>query len=103
MAILVLVTIPQDKAKFLAELLLNNKLCACVNILNGVQSFFWWDGKIDQENESLLLIKTKSSLFSELEKLIISNHPYTVPEIIALKIDKINKKYLDWLNKEACG
>jgi len=102
-AIVVLVTIPKDKAKTLAEILLKNKVCACVNILGEVESLFWWEGKINIEKESLLFIKTKASLFNKLKKLIKNNHPYTVPEIIALEVDKINKEYLDWLDQEACG
>jgi len=102
-AIVVLVTIPKDKAKALAEILLKNKMCACVNILGEVESLFWWEGKINIEKESLLFIKTKASLFNKLKKLIKNNHPYTVPEIIALEVDKINKEYSDWLSQEACG
>ena len=103
MAIMVLVTTPHGKAKDLAKILLKQKVCACVNIIDRVESFFWWQGKINTETESLLIIKTKSSLFSKLEKIIKHNHSYTVPEIIAFEIDKINKGYKEWLNKEACG
>ena len=98
MALLVLVTIPQDEAKGLVKILLKEKACACVNIVKGVESFFWWEGKIDTEKESLLIIKTKKALFSRLEKLIKNNHPYDVPEIIGFEIDKINKEYSNWLN-----
>lgn len=99
---MVLVTVPKDKAKNLANILLQEKVCACVNIIGGLESFFWWEGKIDAETESLLIIKTKDSSFSKLEELIKKNHPYSVPEIIGFQIDKINKSYLDWLNKEVC-
>ncbi|MBU2265888.1 MAG: divalent-cation tolerance protein CutA, partial [Candidatus Omnitrophica bacterium] len=57
----------------------------------------------DTAKEALLVIKTKNSNFSKLEKLIKSIHPYIVPEIIAFKIDKINKKYFSWLIKESSG
>jgi periplasmic divalent cation tolerance protein len=102
-AIAVLVTVPQKKAKALAKIILQKKVCACVNILRGVESLFWWEGKIDSAKESLLIIKTKSRLFPKLEKVIKSHHPYQVPEIIALTIDKVNKEYLNWLNKESSG
>ncbi|MCQ9206148.1 MAG: divalent-cation tolerance protein CutA [Omnitrophica bacterium] len=102
MALMVLVTVPKDKAKNLANILLQQKVCACVNIVGGLESFFWWEGKIDTETESLLIIKTKDAIFSKLEELIKKNHPYSVPEIIGFQIDKINKSYLDWLNKEVC-
>lgn len=97
---MVLVTVPKDKAKDLANILLQQKVCACVNIVGGLESFFWWEGKIDSETESLLIIKTKDSVFSKLEELIKRNHPYSVPEIIGFQIARINKSYLDWLNKE---
>lgn len=103
MAILVLVTVPEKNAEDLTEILIGRKLCACVNIVKEVESFFWWEGKINKEKESLLLIKTKSRLFSKLKRCIQSNHPYSVPEIIAFEIDKINKEYLNWLNKETSG
>ena len=100
MAMLVMVTIPKEDAKRLANILLKEKICACVNIIDEINSLFWWKGKIDEEKESLLLIKTKKTLFTELEGIIIKNHPYEVPEIIGFEINKINKDYSDWLNQE---
>ena len=101
MAIAVLVTIPNENAQGLAKVLLEERVCACVNIVSGVKSFFWWEGKIDEAQESLLIIKTKDALFGKLQTVVKENHPYSVPEIISLKIDDINKEYLAWLNKEA--
>ncbi len=101
--LIVLVTAPERKAKTLARKILEKKLCACVNLIGGLESFFWWEGRIDTTKETLLLIKTKTSNFLKLEKFIKSNHPYQVPEIIACKIDKINKTYLSWLVKESSG
>lgn len=99
--LIVLVTIPQNKAKAFAKKLLKQRLCACVNVIKGVESFFWWKGKIDTAKEALLLIKTKDSNFIPLKKFIESIHPYEVCEVIACRIDKINKKYLSWLTKES--
>ncbi len=67
------------------------------------RSFYWWEGKICGEEEFILLIKTKASLFSRLEKRIKEIHPYTVPEIIALPIEKGSPEYLDWLGRETQG
>jgi len=97
MVIMVFVTIPKEKAGELAQKLLEAKLCACVNIIGKVESYFWWEGKIDQASESLLLIKTKDSLYTDLERVIKSNHPYDLPEIIALAASNINKEYSNWL------
>jgi len=102
MYIVVFVTVPtKAKAKIIADFLLNKKLVACVNILSKVDSYFWWDEKIDKAKELLLIIKTKKKLFPKLVKAVKSKHPYTVPEIIALPIILGNKSYLDWLN-ESC-
>lgn len=100
MPIVVLVTIPQKYARSLAKTLLKKRVCACVNILKGIESLFWWQGKIDTEKEALLFIKTKDSAFSKLKKVIKCNHPYDLPEIIALKVGKINNEYHQWLDKE---
>ncbi|MDD5006222.1 MAG: divalent-cation tolerance protein CutA [Candidatus Omnitrophica bacterium] len=99
---MVLVTIPRVfKAKKLIDFLLSKKLAACINIIPKVDSFFWWQGKIDKAKESLLVIKTKKSLFDKLVKAIKSKHPYDVPEIIAIDIVSGNKDYLEWIN-ESC-
>lgn len=101
MIIAVLVTIPEKDAEHLSKMLLEERVCACVNIVKGVKSLFWWQGKIDETQEAILIIKTKDSLFGKLKTLIKNNHPYEVPEVISFKIDQINQEYLDWVNKEA--
>jgi len=103
MVMVVLVTIPKAKAKAMAKLLLKKRVCACVNIINNVESFFWWQGKIDTAKESLLIIKTKKSFFLKLKDIVKANHPYKVVEIIGFEINKINSEYRQWLDKEICG
>jgi periplasmic divalent cation tolerance protein len=77
------------------------KKAACVNIVPRVDSLFRWKGKIDSARESLLLVKTKSSLLSEIIGLVKQAHSYEVPEIIALPIIAGSEEYLKWLDK-AC-
>ena len=101
MAITVLVAIPGNEAERMAEMLVKERVCACVNVVAGVKSFFWWEGKVDTAEESLLIIKTKESLFPRLKEMVSANHSYSVPEIISFKIDNLNQPYLEWLNKEA--
>jgi len=101
MVIAVLVTIPAKDAQNLAKMLLTERVCACVNIIEGGKSLFWGDGKIDDAQESLRVIKTKDTLFARLKTLVKNNHPYEVPEIISFKVDGVNQEYLDWINKEA--
>lgn len=97
--IIVLVT-AKDKAQAskIAKGLLEAKLIACANIITGVESFFWWQGKIDRSKEVLLVLKTKSNLFKKLESKIRSLHSYEVPEIIALPIVSGSKAYLKWID-----
>lgn len=102
MYIVVLVTAPNNsQAKRIANFLLKEKLAACVNIISKVDSFFWWQGKIDKAKEVMLVIKSKKRLFSKLIKAVKSKHPYDVPEIIALPIISGSKDYLNWID-ESC-
>lgn len=99
MHIVVLVTASsKEEANKIARGLLEEKLAACVNIVEGLESRFWWQGKIDSAKEALLIIKTRKALFNKLAKKVKSLHSYTVPEIIALPIISGSKAYLDWIN-----
>jgi len=101
MYITVFVTVPSERVgEKIAIALLNEKLAACVNINSKIRSLYWWQGEIQDEQEALLIIKTKLSLFSDLERVVRQNHPYTVPEIIALPIARGFRPYLDWISKE---
>jgi len=100
--IIVLITVgSEEEAHKIAELLVNEKKAACVNIVPGVDSLFWWEGKLDSARESLLLVKTKASLFPEIISLVKEIHSYEVPEIIALPIIAGSEDYLKWLDN-AC-
>jgi periplasmic divalent cation tolerance protein len=97
--IIVLITAgSEEEAHKIAELLVNEKKAACVNIVPAVDSLFWWEGKIESARESLLLVKTKASLFPEIVELVKETHSYEVPEIIALPIIAGSEDYLKWLD-----
>ncbi len=98
MYIVVFITV-KDKmeGQKIADKLIQSKCAACVNIMEGVTSVFWWEGKVDQASEVLLVIKTQKSLFRKLEKTVKSIHSYSVPEIIALPIVAGNTDYLKWI------
>ena len=97
--IIVLITTgSEEEAHKIAELLVNEKKAACVNILPGVDSLFWWKDKLDSARESLLLVKTRASLFPEIVELVKRTHSYEVPEIIALPIIAGSEDYLKWLD-----
>lgn len=101
MYLTVFVTVPNEETGVkIAKKLLEKKLAACVNISKGIRSLYWWEDEIQDESEALLIIKTKFGLFNELEMLIKENHPYTVPEIIAMPIARGYRPYLDWISSE---
>ena len=91
-------TSSEEEARKIAELLVNEKKAACVSIVPGVDSVFWWEDKLDSARESLLLVKTKASLFPEIVELVKRMHSYEVPEIIALPIIAGSEDYLKWLD-----
>ena len=84
-------------AENIARHLVSQHLAACVNILPGVTSIYAWQGEIETAGEHLLLIKTGSELFDQVSAAIKSLHPYEVPEIIAVAIDKGSPDYLHWI------
>jgi len=100
MYIVVLVTAKdKQEAKRIAAALLEEKLIACANILDGVKSLFWWEAKIDNADEVLLLLKSKKGLFNKIVRCVRMVHSYKVPEIIALPIIKGYNPYLKWIDE----
>ena len=89
-----------EEAHKIAKILLSQRKAACVNIVPGISSLFWWQDKLDSAQESLLIVKTKASLLDQIITLIRENHSYEVPEIIALPIIGGNQDYLEWIDKE---
>jgi len=88
----------QDTADQIARHLVGAKLAACVNILPGISSVYEWQGEIETAQEHLLLIKSRTDLYSAIETAIKAIHPYRVPEIIAVVIDKGSTDYLQWID-----
>lgn len=87
-----------EEAAKIAQALVDQKLIACANIVKDVKSLFWWDGKVDQADETLLILKTRRNLFKKIVKAVKSLHSYDVPEIIALPVVAGSKDYLKWVN-----
>ncbi|OGC77750.1 MAG: cytochrome C biogenesis protein CcdA [candidate division Zixibacteria bacterium RBG_16_50_21] len=101
---LVLVTCSNSaEAKKISRALVKERLAACVNIIPRMDSIFYWKNKISEERETLLIVKTRISLFSKLSKSVKGLHSYQVPEIIALPIISGEKNYLNWMEKETAG
>jgi len=96
---IILCTCPDQKsAEDIAEHLIIHKLAACINIIAGVTSIYEWQGKIEKSQEYQMLIKSHSDKYSEIEKAIKSLHPYELPEIIAVPIERGHPDYLQWIN-----
>ncbi|XP_074386184.1 protein CutA [Zonotrichia albicollis] len=81
----------------LARSLVQNRLAACVNIIPGVTSVYTWQGKLEEDSEVLLMIKTRSSRVPALSDFVRSQHPYEVPEVVALSVAQGNPPYLRWV------
>jgi periplasmic divalent cation tolerance protein len=94
----VFVTVPSiEVGKKIAHALVSSKLAACVNIIPQITSVYEWEGKIEEDSELLLMIKTQTQHFDELAKLVKDNHPYTTPEVIGIPIEQGSQPYLDWI------
>ncbi len=90
----------EEEAKKIAKHLVEKKLIACCSIIPKVTSIYTWQGKINEDNESLMIIKTKTQLYSQIEEEIKKLHSYEVPEIICIPINTGSKEYLSWLEEQ---
>lgn len=81
----------------IGKALLKSRLIACFNLFP-VESAYWWKGKILDDKESLVILKTKESKFDKIESYIKKHSGYEVPEIVAIRAGKVNKAYLKWIN-----
>ena len=96
---LVLCTVPDpETAEALAGSLVAEQLAACVNIIAGIRSIYRWDGDVESADECLLLIKTNTKIYKRLQDRLQSQHPYELPEIIAVRLDDGLPDYLEWIN-----
>lgn len=97
-AIVVLTSAPNIAvAKRLATTLVRSKRAACVSVIDNMRSVYRWKNKIHTENESLLVIKTTGAKLNTLKKTILANHPYQIPEIIALPVSATTPEYFKWI------
>ena len=92
------VTSPGEETSIaIASALVEDGIAACVNIVPGIRSVYRWEGKVQDDKEELLVIKTRRDLFDALATRVKELHPYDVPEVIAMPIIDGSKTYLDWL------
>ena len=80
--------------------LVERRLAACVNILPGMISHYWWEGKVERGEEAVMIIKTRASLAGEVETAVKALHSYTVPAIVVLPVESVERNYLGWIMAE---
>ncbi|MGQ9478654.1 MAG: divalent-cation tolerance protein CutA [Thermoproteota archaeon] len=93
----------KEDAERIARTLLEARLAACIQILGPASSMYWWRGRLESAEEWICVIKSMEDKYEELERVIRINHPYEVPEIIAVKITAGSSDYLKWLESELGG
>ena len=100
-ALVILTTLAStDDATTFVRALLERRLIACGTMLPGARSLYRWEGRIADESEVVVLLKTRSAMLHALEAAFRELHPYKVPELIALAVDGGMEKYLEWINEE---
>ena len=94
-----LVTTPPDRAGPIAQALVERELAACVNIVAGVRSVYRWEGAVEHDEESLLVIKTTRAAVAALDGALAELHPYDTFELVALDVTGGSREYLDWISR----
>jgi periplasmic divalent cation tolerance protein len=89
----------REEAATIADLLVESRLAGCVQIVPGVESVYRWEGRVEHDAEWLLMCKTESERFAEIERAILRAHSYSTPEIVAIAIEDGSKAYLAWLRQ----
>lgn len=87
----------QSEARRIAEILVERKLAACVNIISRVQSIYRWEGKTQEAEEWMLVIKSRADSFEQLRDAIKELHPYELPECLSLPVEEGSEEYLNWV------
>ena len=99
--LVVLCTCPDEAvARTLAAGLVEHRLAACVNVLPELRSIYRWQGRVHDDGECLMVIKTARRTYGDMEKWLADHHPYDVPEVIALPVDKGLPDYIEWVARE---
>ena len=96
----VFISLPRDEANDLAKGIVESRLAACVNIVPKIDSYFWWDGRVEEDHEALLIVKTVADRMDDLREFVLENHPYDLPELIAVPLVEALPDYVAWIKQE---
>lgn len=94
---MVLVTCPTGKAEAIAEGLVEDRVAACVNVVPALRSVYRWKDRVQKDEEALLIVKSTRDRFDALKKAVLARHPYELPEVIAIPVDRGHVPYIDWV------
>jgi periplasmic divalent cation tolerance protein len=95
--LVVLVTCPPDKAQAIAGALVEERVAACVNVVPSLSSVYRWKGAVHVDSEALLIVKSTRDRFEALKQAVLRHHPYELPEVIAVPVDRGHTPYLEWV------
>lgn len=93
----------REEAKRIGRTLVEERLAACANVLDGMESVYWWQGRLTEEREAVLVAKTRADLVAALTERVRALHSYTVPCVVALPILDGNPAYMEWLANETAA
>ena len=103
-AVFVYTTYPSIvEAEEAGRALVGERLCACVNILPGMVSYYWWNGALERGEEAVMIIKTRAALSERVFAAVKSMHSYATPALLVLPVERIDQAYLDWLKAETAA
>ena len=100
-AVFVYTTYPSlVEAERAGKVLLERRLCACVNILPGMVSYYWWQGAIERGKEAVMIIKTRAGLAESVRAAVKELHPYSTPAVLVIPIEAVDPDYHAWIVAE---
>ena len=89
----------QQEAQRIGRELVERRLAACVNVVPAIRSYYWWQGRLVEDSEALLLVKTLEGSLDALERAVRELHSYTVPAISAIPVERLHEPYLRWMHE----
>ncbi|RLB43350.1 MAG: divalent-cation tolerance protein CutA [Deltaproteobacteria bacterium] len=90
----------EEEAERIGRKIVEHRLAACANIVKSIRSFYWWEGAVQEDNEAVLILKTRQELMEELIEKVRSLHSYDVPCIVSLRVLEGNPEFLKWVEEE---